>query len=39
MRKEKALIGLLRSLVDLLTEESARNPEFPRKLNTFPAVT
>ncbi len=32
MRKEKALIGLLRSLVDLLTEESTRNPEPSRKL-------
>lgn len=35
MRKEKALIGLLRSLVDLLTEESARNPEFSSKLDTL----
>lgn len=35
MRKEKALIGLLRGLVDLLTEESARNPEFSSKLDTL----
>ncbi len=35
MRKEKALIGLLSSLVDLLTEESARNPEFSSKLDTL----
>ncbi len=35
MRKEKALIGLLRSLVDLLTEESARNPEFSSKLESL----
>ena len=35
MRKEKALIGLLRSLVDLLAEESARNPEFSSKLDTL----
>lgn len=35
MRKEKALIGLLRSLVDLLTEESARNPEFSSKLDAL----
>lgn len=33
MRKEKALIALLRGLVDLLTEESNRNPEFARKLD------
>ena len=35
MRKEKALIGLLHSLVNLLTEESARNPEFSSKLDTL----
>lgn len=35
MRKEKALIGLLRGLVDLLTEESARNPEFSSKLDAL----
>lgn len=35
MRKEKALIGLLRSLVNLLTEESARNPGFSSKLDTL----
>jgi hypothetical protein len=33
MRKEKALIGLLRGLVDLLAEESARNPDFSNKLD------
>jgi hypothetical protein len=32
MRKEKTLINLLRGLVDLLTEESARNPEFAAKV-------
>ena len=35
MRKEKALIGLLRNLADLLIEESARNPEFSSKLDTL----
>jgi hypothetical protein len=35
MRKEKALIGLLRGLVDLLAEESARNVEFASKLDTL----
>jgi hypothetical protein len=35
MRKEKALIDLLRGLVDLLTEESTRNPEFASKLDTL----
>lgn len=35
MRKEKTLIGLLRSLVDLLAEESARNPEFASKVDTL----
>lgn len=35
MRKEKALVGLLRGLVDLLTEESARNPEFSNKLDNL----
>lgn len=34
MRKEKALTGLLRRLVDLLATESASNPEFARKLDT-----
>lgn len=34
MRKEKALIGLLRGLVDLLAAESAHNPEFASKLDT-----
>jgi hypothetical protein len=32
MRKEKALIALLRGMVDLLSEESARSPEFAAKL-------
>lgn len=35
MRKEKALIGLLHGLVDLLAEESARNPDFSAKLDTL----
>lgn len=32
MRNEKALIALLRGLVDLLAEESAQNPEFASKI-------
>ncbi|PYV14279.1 MAG: hypothetical protein DMG07_12315 [Acidobacteria bacterium] len=32
MRKEKALIALLRGIVDLLAEESDRNPEFAARL-------
>jgi len=32
MRKEKALISLLKELVDLMSEEAAQNPEFSRKL-------
>lgn len=35
MRKEKTLIGLLRGLVALLAEESARNPEFASKVDTL----
>jgi hypothetical protein len=35
MRKEKALIVLLRGLVDLLADESGRNPEFASKLETL----
>lgn len=35
MRKEKALIGLLRGMVGLLVEESARNAEFASKLDTL----
>jgi hypothetical protein len=35
MRKEKALIGLFRGLVDLLANESRRNPEFASKLDTL----
>ena len=33
MRKEKALIGLLSRLVDLLVEESECNPEFATRLD------
>jgi hypothetical protein len=33
MRKEKALIDMLRRLVHLLSEESARNPDFAAKLD------
>ncbi len=32
MRKEKALITLLRGVVELLAEESASNPEFAKKI-------
>jgi hypothetical protein len=32
MRKEKALVALLRDLVDLLAGEAARNPEFGARL-------
>ena len=35
MRKEKALIGLLRGLVELLAEESERNSEFASKLDVL----
>lgn len=35
MRKEKTLIGLLRGLVDLLAEESARNPEFATRVDAL----
>jgi hypothetical protein len=35
MRKEKALIALLRDLVDILSEEAARNPEFEAKLEAL----
>ena len=35
MRKEKALIGLLRGIVELLAEESARNPELANKLDSL----
>jgi len=38
MRKEKALIALLRRIVDLLTEESARNPEFAARLESLLSV-
>lgn len=33
MRNEKALIKLLRGLVDLLADEAARNPDFAARLN------
>ena len=33
MRKEKTLIGILSGLVDLLVEESARNPEFATSID------
>jgi hypothetical protein len=32
MRKEKALVTLLRHLADLLADESSRNPEFASRL-------
>ncbi|MDQ3011682.1 MAG: hypothetical protein M3X11_13360 [Acidobacteriota bacterium] len=35
MRKEKALMGMLRGLVDLLAEESEHNPEFSSKLEAL----
>jgi hypothetical protein len=35
MRKEKVLTSLLRKLVDLLSEESDRNPEFAAKLEAI----
>ena len=35
MRKEKALINLLRGLVDLVAEESLRNPEFASKIDAL----
>jgi hypothetical protein len=35
MRKEKALISMLRGLVELLAEESARNPEFSSRLEAL----
>jgi hypothetical protein len=38
MRKEKALIGLLRGLVDLLAEESARNPKFATRIERLLSV-
>ncbi len=33
MRKEKTLIGIFSGLVDLLVEESERNPEFANRLD------
>jgi len=35
MRKEKALIDMLRGLVDLLAEEAQRNPDFSSKLDAL----
>lgn len=35
MRKEKELINMLRGLVDLLAEESARNQDFAQRLNNL----
>ena len=35
MRKEKSLTRLLRRLVDLLSEEADRNPEFAAKLDNL----
>jgi hypothetical protein len=35
MRKENALIKLFRDLVDLLGQESARNPEFAERLQAL----
>lgn len=35
MRKEKALIGMLRGLVELITQEATRNPEFSKQLDSL----
>ena len=35
MRKEKALIALLRRIVELLADESRRNPEFAARLESL----
>jgi hypothetical protein len=35
MRKEKSLIALLRGLVDLLVEESDRNPKFAARIEAL----
>ncbi len=35
MRKEKPLITLLRGVVDLLADESARNPDFAAKVESL----
>lgn len=35
MRNEKALINLLRGLVELLADEAERNPEFSSRLETI----
>ena len=35
MRKEKELINMLRSLVDLLAEESSRNQDFAQRLDNL----
>ena len=38
MRNEKALIGLLRGMVDLLADEAGRNPEFAARLDNLLSV-
>lgn len=38
MRKEKALVALLRDLVDVLAEEAGRNPEFAARLDQLLVV-
>lgn len=38
MRNEKALIELLRGMVDLLADESSRNPEFAARLDALLSV-
>lgn len=38
MRNEKALIGLLRGLIDLLAEEAGRNAEFAARLDVLLSV-
>jgi hypothetical protein len=38
MRNEKALIGLLRGMVELLAEEARRNPEFAARLDDLLSV-
>ena len=38
MRNEKALIALLRGMVDLLADEAGRNPEFAARLDNLLSV-
>jgi hypothetical protein len=38
MRNEKALIGLLRGMVDLLADEAGRNPDFAARLDALLSV-